>query len=176
MRTMGRALLLLLVVAFVAGVWDARYGEEAHARPLAGPVPDRAGRAGPADPAGARAASRSRPTSATATTGCCSPSRARCRATRSATCPRSPAPAGGRLPLRGAAFVEVAFEPARARDPDGTPTFPAATITPSSPALRQVRFAGDFEGQVSFGLGVAGRGGFRVSELRNPTRVAVDVR
>jgi len=28
MRTMGRALLLLLVVAFVAGVWDARYGEE----------------------------------------------------------------------------------------------------------------------------------------------------
>jgi hypothetical protein len=39
-----------------------------------------------------------------------------------------------------------------------------------------VRFAGDFEGQVSFGLGVADRGGFRVSELRNPTRVVVDVR
>ena len=29
MRSMGRALLLLLVVAFVAGVWDARSGEEA---------------------------------------------------------------------------------------------------------------------------------------------------
>jgi hypothetical protein len=83
---------------------------------------------------------------------------------------------GRRVPLRGTASLEVAFEPARARDPDGTPTFPAATITPSSPKLRQVRFAGDFEGQVSFGLGVAGRGGFRVSELRNPTRVAVDVR
>jgi hypothetical protein len=42
--------------------------------------------------------------------------------------------------------------------------------------LRQVRFAGDFEGQVRFGLGVAGRGGVRVSELTDPTRVAVDVR
>jgi hypothetical protein len=29
---------------------------------------------------------------------------------------------------------------------------------------------------VSFGIGVADRGGFRVSELRNPTRVVVDVR
>jgi hypothetical protein len=29
---------------------------------------------------------------------------------------------------------------------------------------------------VSFGIGVADRGGFRVSELRDPARVAVDVR
>ena len=83
---------------------------------------------------------------------------------------------GRRLPLPGEAFPEVAFDPAQARDPDGTATFSPATITPGAPVLRQVRFAGDFEGRVSFGLGVAGRGGFRVSELRNPTRVAVDVR
>jgi hypothetical protein len=84
--------------------------------------------------------------------------------------------AGERLALRGQAFVAVAFEPARAHDPDGEATFPTATLTPDYPALRQVRFAGDFEGQVSFGLGVADRGGFRVFELRNPTRVVVDVR
>jgi hypothetical protein len=42
--------------------------------------------------------------------------------------------------------------------------------------LRQVRFAGDFEGEVIFGIGAAGRRGFRVSELRDPTRVAIDVR
>ena len=80
------------------------------------------------------------------------------------------------VPLRGTAFLEVAFEPARVRGPDGRPTFSTGTLTPGSAALRQVRFAGDFEGQVRFGLGVAARGGFRVSELRNPTRVAVDVR
>ena len=90
--------------------------------------------------------------------------------------PRVDDAAGGRLALRGQAFVAVAFEPARAHDPDGEATFPTATLTPGYPALRQVRFAGDFEGQVSFGLGVADRGGFRVSELRNPTRVVVDVR
>ena len=28
MRTMARAVGLLLVVAFVAGLWDARYGQE----------------------------------------------------------------------------------------------------------------------------------------------------
>jgi hypothetical protein len=83
---------------------------------------------------------------------------------------------GRRLPLRGAAFLAVAFEPARAHQPGGQPTFPTGTLTPDHPTLRQVRFAGDFEGRVSFGIGLSERGGFRVSELRHPTRVAVDVR
>jgi hypothetical protein len=84
--------------------------------------------------------------------------------------------AGKRLPLPGEAFLEVAFEPARARSAAGEPTFSPASLTPGFADLRQVRFAGDFEGEVRFGLGVTGRGGFRVSELHNPTRVAVDVR
>jgi hypothetical protein len=41
--------------------------------------------------------------------------------------------------------------------------------------VRQVRFAGDFEGRVWFGIGLAGRGGFRVVELADPARVAIDV-
>jgi hypothetical protein len=90
--------------------------------------------------------------------------------------PRVDGPGGRPLRLRGTSFLEVAFEPAQARGPDGRMTFPAGTITPSSPVLRQVRFAGDYEGQVRFALGVASSGGVRVSELRNPTRVAVDVR
>ena len=36
MRTMARAVVLLLVLAFVAGVWDSRYGQERRpARPAA---------------------------------------------------------------------------------------------------------------------------------------------
>ena len=173
MRTMARAAVLLLVVAFMAGVWDARNEDER--RPARSTAPfwtdpvERSRRAGRR-----RSWSRSRPRNARGTTGCCSPSRGRCRATRSATWPGSRTPRR-RLALRGQAFVAVAFEPARAHDPDGRR--PSRRHPhPRRPALRQVRFAGDFEGQVSFGLGVSDRGGFRVSELRNPTRVAVDVR
>ena len=174
MRTMGRALLLLLVVAFVAGVWDARYGREG--------TPSRSApfRTGPAE---RERLTRPAPELVSVETaehagydrvlfsfeGSAPGYRVRyvARVTDSA---------GRRLPLGGEAFVEVTFEPARARDPDGTPTFSTGAMAPGLPALRQVRFAGDFEGRVRFGLGVAGRGGFRVSELRNPTRVAVDVR
>ena len=35
--------------------------------------------------------------------------------------------------------------------------------------------AGDFEGVVTFGLGVRHRTGFRVFRLTDPTRIAVDV-
>ena len=178
MRTMGRALLLLLAVAFLAGLWDARYGEDG--RPGSSPAPFRT------DPVERGRRSRQAPELISVQTderdgydrvlftfeGSMPGYQVR-------YVPRVTDPGGRRLPLRGEAFVEVAFEPARAHDPDGKATFPVGTITAStasSPALRQVRFAGDFEGQVSFGLGVAGRGGFRVSELRNPTRVAVDVR
>ncbi len=175
MRSMGRALLLLLVVAFVAGVWDARSGEEA--TPGRSPAPfgtepverDRPARRAP-ELRSVQADERDGYDRVVFTFEGSMPGY------RVRYVPQVTGAGGRRVPLRGTAFLEVAFEPARARDPDGTPTFPAATITPSSPELRQVRFAGDFEGQVSFGLGVAGRGGFRVSELRNPTRVAVDVR
>ena len=175
MRSMGRALLLLLVVAFVAGVWDARSGEEA--TPGRSPAPfgtepverDRPARRAP-ELRSVQADERDGYDRVVFTFEGSMPGY------RVRYVPQVTGADGRPVPLRGTAFLEVAFEPARARDPDGTPTFPAATITPSSPELRQVRFAGDFEGQVSFGLGVAGRGGFRVSELRNPTRVAVDVR
>jgi hypothetical protein len=84
--------------------------------------------------------------------------------------------AGRRLALDGQAFLAVAFRPARAHDPAGRATFPRGDLDPGLPAVRQVRFAGDVEGQVSFGIGVADRAGFRVVELDDPNRVAVDVR
>ena len=175
MRTMGRALLLLLVIAFLAGVWDARYGDEGtpgrSARPFGTELVERDRLTRPApELVSVETAERDGYDRVLFTFEGPMPGY------QVRYVPRVTDAAGRRLPLRGAAFLEVAFEPARARGPDGQPTFSAGTLTPGSPALRQVRFAGDFEGQVSFGLGVAARGGFRVSELRNPTRVAVDVR
>ena len=49
-------------------------------------------------------------------------------------------------------------------------------LTPRCPNLRQVKLAGDFEGVVSFGLGLRRKTGFRVFRLTAPTRIVVDVR
>ena len=50
-----------------------------------------------------------------------------------------------------------------------------ASQTPLCSNLRQVKKAGDFEGVVSFGLGLRRRTGFRVFRLSAPTRIVVDV-
>jgi hypothetical protein len=175
MRTMARAVVLLLAVAFVAGVWDSRYGQER--RPARSPAPFRT------DPLERSRQTRPAPELVSIQAverkgydrvlftfeGALPGYRVR-------YVPEVADQAGRRLPLRGQAFLAVTFEPARAHDAGGAPTVSTATLTPAAPVLRQVRFAGDFEGQVSYGLGLAGRDGFRVSELRDPPRVAVDVR
>ena len=174
MRTMARVGVLVLAVAFFAGVWDTRHGQE---RRPGSPAPFRTG---PVE--------RSRlPRPAPELVSVQAVERKgydRVLFTFQGAMPGyqvryvpEVADQGGRpRPLRGKAFLAVTFDPARAPHPGGEPTVSTATLTPGSPVLRQVRFAGDFEGQVTFGLGLAGRDGFRVSELRGPTRVAVDVR
>ena len=52
----------------------------------------------------------------------------------------------------------------------------ARVKTPLCPNLRQVKVAGDFEGVVSVGLGLARKTGFRVFRLTGPTRIVVDVK
>jgi hypothetical protein len=175
MRTMARAVVLLLVLAFVAGVWDSRYGQER--RPARAPAPFRTDplqRSRQARPApelvSVQAVERKGYDRVLFTFQGAMPGY------QVRYAPQVTDQAGRPVALRGKAFLAVTFEPARAHDPGGEPTVSTATLTPGSPVLRQVRFAGDFEGQVSFGLGLAGRDGFRVSELRDPTRVAVDVR
>jgi hypothetical protein len=172
MRTMARVGVLVLVVAFFAGVWDTRHEQE---RRSGSPAPFRT------EPVERSRLTRPAPelvsVQAVERKGY-----DRVLFTFQGAMPGyqvryvpEVADQGGRpLPLRGKAFLAVTFDPAH--HPGGEPTVSTATLTPGSPVLRQVRFAGDFEGQVTFGLGLAGRDGFRVSELRGPTRVAVDVR
>ena len=175
MRTMAKAVGLLLAVAFLAGLWQQRYGDEV--RPGSSEAPFRK------TPAGRSHAPRTAPELLSVETS------VRDGHDRVTFTFQGPAPgwrvryvsrvagAGGQaVPLDGEAFLEVTFEPAQAWDTAGRPTFPEGDLGPGAISVRQVRLAGDFEGRVSFGLGVAGRGGFRVSELRDPTRVAVDVR
>jgi hypothetical protein len=175
MRTMAKAVVLLLAVAFVAGVWDARYGQERRpARPAAPFRTDPLQRSRQPRPAPELVAVRT--FEHKGYDRVLFTFRGPLPGYRVRYVPQVADQAGRRLPLPGRAFLAVTFEPARAHDPAGAATVSTATLTPGSPVLRQVRFAGDFEGRVGYGLGLAGRAGFRVSELRDPTRVAVDVR
>ncbi len=83
-------------------------------------------------------------------------------------------PSGRPVSLLGAKRIRVAFNLAGGHDNRGTNLL-AATLTPRCPNLLQVKKAGDFEGTVSFGLGLCHMTGFRVFRLTNPTRVVIDV-
>jgi hypothetical protein len=172
---MVKAVVLLLAVAFLAGLWQQRYGEEA--RPGRSSAPFRTA------PATRSHSPRTAPELLSVATA---ERDGHDRVTftfqgaapgwRVRYVPKVAGTGGQAVPLDGEAFLEVTFEPARARDTAGRPTFPDGDIGPGAVSIRQVRFAGDFEGEVRFGIGVAGRDGFRVVEQGDPTRVAVDVR
>lgn len=83
-------------------------------------------------------------------------------------------PSGRRVSLLGAKRIRVAFSLAGGHDNRGTNYLPG-TLTPLCPNLLQVKKAGDFEGTVTFGLGLRRMTGFRVFRLTNPARVVVDV-
>ena len=80
---------------------------------------------------------------------------------------------GQTLALRGKAFLTVRLEPAVAHDAQG-PTAPRRIVA-SFTQLKEVRLAGDFEGVVTYGIGLAAAGDFRVFTLNNPSRLVVDL-
>ena len=81
---------------------------------------------------------------------------------------------GATVRLRGTKRIRVLIRDARGHTQGGTNLVPSA-LTPLCPNLRQIKTAGDFEGIVTFGLGLRRRTGFRVFRLTNPTRLVVDV-
>ena len=81
---------------------------------------------------------------------------------------------GDPVPLEGRRRIRVIVRDARAHTQGGTNLVPR-TVTPRCSNLRQIKNAGDFEGVVTFGLGLRRRTGFRVFRLTNPTRIVIDV-
>lgn len=81
---------------------------------------------------------------------------------------------GDPVPLQGTRRIRVIVRDARGHTQGGTNLIPR-TLTPACANLRQVKDAGDFEGQVTFGLGLRRRTGFRVFRLTSPTRIVIDV-
>ncbi len=83
------------------------------------------------------------------------------------------------LPIRiaGDAVLRVSFTPADAHDPDtGTPTGAPRRLVTALPNVVEVVRSGDFEGHVSYGVGLVRRQNYTVFTLRNPSRVVLDIR
>lgn len=81
---------------------------------------------------------------------------------------------GQTIALLGTKRIRIVIRPARGHTSGGTNLLPS-TLTPKCSNLRQVKKAGDFEGVVSYGLGLSRKTGFRVFRLSAPTRVVIDV-
>jgi hypothetical protein len=81
---------------------------------------------------------------------------------------------GKPVSLLGTKRIRVIVRNARGHTSSGANLLPSV-ITPRCPNLRQVKKAGDFEGVVTFGLGLRRKTGFRVFRLSAPTRIVIDV-
>jgi hypothetical protein len=73
--------------------------------------------------------------------------------------------------LKGTKRIKIVVQNARGHTEAGRPTIPNV-VMPLCPNLRQGKTAGDFEGVVTFGLGLRRKTGFR---LTSPKRLVVDV-
>jgi hypothetical protein len=85
-------------------------------------------------------------------------------------------PRGTPVSLAGKSRLHVVFRGASANCPQPahrTWTGPSV-LTPRYPQLLMIRAAGDFEGYLSFGIGLAARGGYHISSLVGPDRVVID--
>jgi hypothetical protein len=81
---------------------------------------------------------------------------------------------GAALPLAGQAFFQIVLNPATAHDAAGNSTVPTPIDGGGLPTIRQVALAGDFEGYVHVGIGLAGVAGYRVTQLTKPDRLVFD--
>lgn len=83
---------------------------------------------------------------------------------------------GDTVPLPGDAWLEVDLRPTNAHTEQGRPTIETRTFAPAYPNLLELRLTCDFEAQVTWVAGVRSPNRFRVTELRNPARLVVDIR
>jgi hypothetical protein len=85
-------------------------------------------------------------------------------------------PQGTPVALAGQSFVRVVFRGASAVCPQplGKTYTGPPTLAPFYPELLVVSAAGDFEGYLSFGIGLAANGTYHAFRMTNPDRVVID--
>jgi hypothetical protein len=81
---------------------------------------------------------------------------------------------GNEIPVAGQGFLQVRLTPAQAHE-GGNVTVAERERKPALRVLQELELICDFEGEVTWVLGNASPKKFRVMELREPTRLVVDV-
>lgn len=82
---------------------------------------------------------------------------------------------GEPVDVQGTALLVVSFEPADAHTEAGEPTLVFQSIAPSLPSIIEAVQSCDFEAHVTWVVGLTEELDFRVSELVDPLRLAVDI-
>ena len=83
---------------------------------------------------------------------------------------------GDVVPLKGDAWLEVRFTPANAHDEQGEPTVKAREMAPNHKVVKELKSICDFEAEVDWVAGLVSPNKYRVLELKNPTRLVVDIK
>ena len=83
---------------------------------------------------------------------------------------------GDVVPFAGDGWLEVQFTDAQAHTPEGNPTIMDRGRSPNHPVVKDLRITCDFEAEVTWVLGVSSPNRYRVMELRDPTRLVVDIK
>lgn len=83
---------------------------------------------------------------------------------------------GDVVPLAGDGWLEIRFYPANAHTEEGKPTVKNRAFAPNHEIVKEVKLTCDFEAEVAWVLGVASPNYYRVIELKNPTRLAIDIK
>ena len=80
---------------------------------------------------------------------------------------------GAVVPIKGKGILKLVVSPAVAHTSSGKATVPVR-ISYNLPLVKEVVRSGDFEGVVSYGIGVVHKTELRFMTLTNPTRVVID--
>ncbi|MBK9153899.1 MAG: hypothetical protein IPM25_06725 [Chloracidobacterium sp.] len=83
---------------------------------------------------------------------------------------------GDVVSLAGDGWLEVRFTDAQAHAPEGDATIKDRQRSPNLPIVKDLKITCDFEAEVTWVAGVASPNRYRVIELKNPTRLAIDIR
>lgn len=83
---------------------------------------------------------------------------------------------GKTIDLAGNGRLEIRFTTAQAHAPEGDATIKDRERSPNLPAVKELKLTCDFEGEVTWVAGVSSPNSYRVTELKKPTRLAVDIK
>ena len=83
---------------------------------------------------------------------------------------------GDVVPFQGDAWLSVLFTGTNAHTEAGEPTIRDRTRSPNLTIVKDLKLICDFEAEVEWVLGVASPNKYRVLELKNPTRLVVDIK